>query len=1474
MPAPPPIDRNNPSFLRYPIQGARTGFKPVSLPLILVVPWRRNENGTTLGDTNVFDVKYYIVEPPDQAKVAGPFNTGLLIPQTNKFTININNLQLNDVLIQPKNHVFHNSTNIIVQPEDAQEGDTFDYTLIRGNITSTIPYYPDADYYDLSNFIMDVEDLPRPKQYLFVWQASYYKRTERELSLSSTLGAVCISNETAITQFKILINHPGDVHQEMFKKTPPLYFENISNNATKLSNDKTLEFYRPFADLLQDIFDEQSFLNGINHIDKIPAQLIPYLAYIIGWDLPNFPGVTDQIRRSVLRRAVRLQRLKGSKRAIIELFDIFGYTINIINLWYSIDGSRFIAPGEKLPTTIQDQKILTETKCQIDPIIINYNTAGFGKINAPLIQRANGPITITAYLVKSGPTKDELLNVVNDLNDNPTILESTCYITSGGNVVPQALTDRLPINDNTVVAISEVFVDFHTGVGINTASTSSVPVINNLGIKYDNEKNIIYINFDHHIDFNDETTLFIFATYQYNKITVPEQLENLRSNRFDVRILFRDGTIPEPQLFEFLMNFVFKLKAFHSLLRKIIFRIDFIQAYNVQDLCFGSGSQLQVPPPIIPSEAECTKTNNLKPEDIALRDAIFNSVLEDFIAWKALDDTHDSDEELEKLLNVPVNEKSGTQCQYTEYGQDRVESTPNTDLDHNVDQRATVCDERPPLPDNCFKGRVRGDIDVVPRLILSEIYRNRPCVLGVGNGSYWLFPTTEFTNQRDGFGSYKGQVDYSHLGRKIRQYGKPIPQSLHYTDRPFLINGQLNGNRLLGYQKPSLEIDKDNFGFPSHRFISMRNLKDDFTHPTWTARPWDDNVDLNATIVIGTDDDEYIVYDNAPLVYKGNGFNPDISSFGEHEDRDFLVTHKIYIVQDAGHPAISFDDTIVTTQEQSITLDSNQPFGPIFRSYNKDCNQDFRSGYPAVTGRFDVPENIGFSDGDTESEQIADILGLPDAGSSFSTALFTFGSQILLLESDYEYQYYKPYRLDCDCSRFACDTGTGTQVSELTLTGCDVRVNVSQCHLDFFRMPDGTYDFNCDKLEMNGKIILSELIGTCSNRLNGVIENMLCINSVSDSILPEGSVYYKDDYGVIYDINWVINNDVLDLLTITKDPRVWGEPDSGYVSNRRVFRRGIITSIRQLIRIKEDGYDIIGEGKSQKIDFFQTNVLCNDKKFVDNFCFHLDCQVLDEIESNVLCGSRWTICDDQVQWPYLLTDSSGVVNDISVPANIQPFQWINVWSGDTDDITGVCPATDEGTEEYVEMTFVGTGGLIPAYDDGSGQWPTVLPFYPFESIIDVTLNRRIIELVSVTFYGFKHTFSGDLHAVLLPPPCAECPGVTIFHRPGSASASFGNYGDFNGNYTFVENGYSILPAFGDITPNTYRRSPGDWPGGILPLGSFDDLINVRTQGKWRLLIFDWELGDSGVLDSWAITCRVACESPTDVVNRRQVFNPC
>ena len=161
MPSAPTISRYNPSFYRFPVQNARTGYQPVYLPLILIVPGRRLPSSIQdLANSQILSAKYYIANAPNPALVAGPFNTGLRVPNYSLYTLDVTLPQLSKVYINLTNYGFYNPNEAtkILHPYDeaVSDIDYFDYTTRSGNITYKIPYYSDADYYDVSYFSLDV----------------------------------------------------------------------------------------------------------------------------------------------------------------------------------------------------------------------------------------------------------------------------------------------------------------------------------------------------------------------------------------------------------------------------------------------------------------------------------------------------------------------------------------------------------------------------------------------------------------------------------------------------------------------------------------------------------------------------------------------------------------------------------------------------------------------------------------------------------------------------------------------------------------------------------------------------------------------------------------------------------------------------------------------------------------------------------------------------------------------------------------------------------------------------------------------------------------------------------------------------------------------------------------------------------------------------------------------------------------------
>ncbi len=136
------------------------------------------------------------------------------------------------------------------------------------------------------------------------------------------------------------------------------------------------------------------------------------------------------------------------------------------------------------------------------------------------------------------------------------------------------------------------------------------------------------------------------------------------------------------------------------------------------------------------------------------------------------------------------------------------------------------------------------------------------------------------------------------------------------------------------------------------------------------------------------------------------------------------------------------------------------------------------------------------------------------------------------------------------------------------------------------------------------------------------------------------------------------------MITTTRDPNVWGQDAEGFVTNGIVFRRGIVTTHRQVFKLFSDGYQVVAEGTSQTTEFFQTNFPCSQGS-VDNFKYHLDCAVHDEIANPVIDGPHWADPDDAAQdgeWSDI--DSGGNFIAGTGTGAGEPLFFIDVWTND------------------------------------------------------------------------------------------------------------------------------------------------------------------------------------------------------------------
>ena len=250
---------HNPSFNLFPVNNDRTAWRPVGLPVILVVPDRRDSFGNPIDNSDVFNIRVAIEDVPRKSLVAGHDHVGLLSPDKELFAENISRLELSERQIDLTGQVFIKSDGSEATFEEAVSGDLMEYTTVTG-IKDTITYLPTANYYDLSDVTLEIEELPSDFYYL-TYNCEYFVR---ELLGGEAGQLLCVdSSRTATAVLRFRLNHPGHVLEEFYRHTPPPYLTN-----TAKSSDSTVALYRPFTDALQDILDEQWLLENINWVGQ------------------------------------------------------------------------------------------------------------------------------------------------------------------------------------------------------------------------------------------------------------------------------------------------------------------------------------------------------------------------------------------------------------------------------------------------------------------------------------------------------------------------------------------------------------------------------------------------------------------------------------------------------------------------------------------------------------------------------------------------------------------------------------------------------------------------------------------------------------------------------------------------------------------------------------------------------------------------------------------------------------------------------------------------------------------------------------------------------------------------------------------------------------------------------------------------------------------------------------------------------
>jgi len=110
------MNRNQPSFYRFPQQNNRTGWHPVWAPTILVIPWSRDYSGRPVQNSGVIELTFSI-EKNSISPIAGHDHVGMYNPDYNLYKLTIKFATL--PLINTDNCTFYDTNgNIIDKSHD------------------------------------------------------------------------------------------------------------------------------------------------------------------------------------------------------------------------------------------------------------------------------------------------------------------------------------------------------------------------------------------------------------------------------------------------------------------------------------------------------------------------------------------------------------------------------------------------------------------------------------------------------------------------------------------------------------------------------------------------------------------------------------------------------------------------------------------------------------------------------------------------------------------------------------------------------------------------------------------------------------------------------------------------------------------------------------------------------------------------------------------------------------------------------------------------------------------------------------------------------------------------------------------------------------------------------------------------------------------------------------------------------------
>lgn len=118
------------------------------------------------------------------------------------------------------------------------------------------------------------------------------------------------------------------------------------------------------------------------------------------------------------------------------------------------------------------------------------------------------------------------------------------------------------------------------------------------------------------------------------------------------------------------------------------------------------------------------------------------------------------------------------------------------------------------------------------------------------------------------------------------------------------------------------------------------------------------------------------------------------------------------------------------------------------------------------------------------------------------------------------------------------------------------------------------------------------------------------------------NVIVKDNYNIRYDIskNVTVQNgkDIIEWTTVIYDPRVPGEAPKGFIKNKILYLKGIITVIKTIMEVTDDHYSILAEGADQIITESPDQYIQVDGYEVDQVAkYYLNNDVSDDVTLQV-----------------------------------------------------------------------------------------------------------------------------------------------------------------------------------------------------------------------------------------------------------------